>query len=323
MSLPVAVDAMGGDHAPAAVVDGARLAVDAGIGVVLVGNPDLIGDTGGIPVHPAYEVIGMADDPGRSVRTRKDASVVRAAELVRDGAASALVGVGNSGATMAAALLRMGRIRGVRRPAITALIPVPLSGGRHTVMLDAGANVDCTAEMLDQFGRMGAAFAHTHLGVASPTVAVLTIGEEAGKGNDLARHAAALLAGRPLVAGGRFAGNAEGRDIFGGTFDVVVCDGFTGNVALKAMEGATLASAALFRSILDAHGVVIDGLASHLSDIDPDEHNGAYLLGVDGVCVIGHGASGPRAVAVAIEAASQMVGAGVVAAIRSAVALPT
>jgi len=313
---------MGGDHLPAVVVAGALRARDAGVPVLLVGDADLIGDTGGIEVYPASEVIRMDDDPGRGVRTKKDSSIVRAAELVRDGQASAMVGVGNSGATMGAALLRIGRIRGVKRPAIAASIPVPTAPGRRTVLLDAGANVDCTPEMLAQFGRMGAAFARVHLGVERPTVAILSIGEEAGKGNTLVRDTTALLAGEPFAqaTGASFVGNAEGRDIFGGTYDVVVTDGFTGNAVLKAMEGATIASAALFRLILAERSIQIDGFDQLLSDIDPDEHNGAFLLGIDGVCVIGHGASGERAVTVAIETAYELATAGVIAEITTALA---
>ncbi len=313
---------MGGDHLPAVVVAGALRALDAGVPVMLVGDPEKIGDTGGLEVFAASEVIGMDDDPGRGVRTKKDSSIVRAAELVRDGKASAMVGVGNSGATMGAALLRIGRIRGVKRPAIAASIPVPTEPGRRTVLLDAGANVDCTPEMLAQFGRMGAAFARVHLDVERPTVAILSIGEEAGKGNALVRDATALLAGEPFAqaTGAMFIGNAEGRDIFGGTYDVVVTDGFTGNAVLKAMEGATIASAALFRAILADRSISIGEFDQLLSDIDPDEHNGAFLLGIDGVCVIGHGASGERAVTVAIETAYGLATAGVVDAITAALA---
>ena len=312
---------MGGDHPPSVVVAGAVRAVEAGIPVVLVGHPDRIGDAAGIDVIPASEVIAMTDDPGRSVRTKKDSSIVRAAELVRDGRASALVGLGNSGATMGAALLRVGRIRGVKRPAIAASIPVPAEPGRRTILLDAGANVECTPEMLEQFGRMGAAFARVRLRVEHPRVAILSIGEESGKGNNLVRDASAILAGQAFAeaTGATFVGNAEGRDIFGGTFDVVVTDGFTGNAVLKAMEGATIASAGLFRSILAERAIEIDGFDALLGDIDPDEHNGAVLLGVDGVCVIGHGASGERAVSVAIETAHDLAVSGVVGALSSTI----
>ena len=178
--LPIAVDAMGGDNAPSEIVAGARLAADEGTPVLLVGRPDEMGDTGGLPVIEASEVIAMDAEPGSSVRRMKDSSLVRAAEAVRDGAASAMVSAGNTGATMASALLRMGRIRGVSRPAIATLLPAP--GTTPTVLLDAGANSECNPEWLVQFGQMGAVFATDRLGIAEPRVALLSIGEEAGKG---------------------------------------------------------------------------------------------------------------------------------------------
>ncbi len=177
--LPIAVDAMGGDNAPSEIVAGARLAADEGTPVLLVGRPDEMGDTGGLPVIEASEVIAMDAEPGSSVRRMKDSSLVRAAEAVRDGAASAMVSAGNTGATMASALLRMGRIRGVSRPAIATLLPAP--GTTPTVLLDAGANSECNPEWLVQFGQMGAVFATDRLGIAEPRVALLSIGEEAGR----------------------------------------------------------------------------------------------------------------------------------------------
>ncbi|MDP6214284.1 MAG: phosphate acyltransferase PlsX, partial [Acidimicrobiales bacterium] len=233
--LPIAVDAMGGDNAPSEIVAGARLAADEGTPVLLVGRPDEMGDTGGLPVIEASEVIAMDAEPGSSVRRMKDSSLVRAAEAVRDGAASAMVSAGNTGATMASALLRMGRIRGVSRPAIATLLPAP--GTTPTVLLDAGANSECNPEWLVQFGQMGAVFATDRLGIAEPRVALLSIGEEAGKGSPLVKEAYKALAEAEFRQGA-FIGNVEGRDLLTDAADVVVTDGFTGNVALKALEGS-------------------------------------------------------------------------------------
>src|SRR5690349_8213849 len=182
---------MGGDKAPDEIVAGAKQAVEElGVPVVLVGQPEAIGDPGPCEVLAASEVIGMADDPAKGVRTKKDSSLVRAAEAVRDGKASAMVSAGNTGATMASALLRMGRIKGVARPAIATPIPVP--GGTPTVMLDAGANAECQAEWLVQFGQMGAVLARERFGIASPRIGLLSIGEEASKGNPLVKETHAL-----------------------------------------------------------------------------------------------------------------------------------
>src|SRR3954453_23920797 len=180
--LPVAVDAVGGDKAPGEVVAGAREAADTlNVPVLLVGPPDRVGDTMGLALLACTEVIEMKDDPGASVRRKKDSSLVRAAEAVRDGKASAMVSAGTTGATMAAALLRMGRIKGVTRPAIATPIPVP--GTTPTVLLDAGANAECQAEWLVQFAQMGSVFARDRFGIAEPRVGLLSIGEESSKGN--------------------------------------------------------------------------------------------------------------------------------------------
>ena len=226
--LPIAVDAMGGDNAPSAIVAGARRAVEEnGIPVVLVGRPDELGDVGDLPVIEASEVIAMDADPGSSVRTMKDSSLVRAAEAVRDGNASAMVSAGNTGATMASALLRTGRIKGVSRPAIATPIPGP--SGTPTVLLDAGANAECKADWLVQFGQMGAVFARARFGIDKPRVALLSIGEEAGKGSPLVKEAYGLLDAVDWAAqGADFVGNVEGRDLMGDEADVVVTDGFTG-----------------------------------------------------------------------------------------------
>jgi glycerol-3-phosphate acyltransferase PlsX len=324
--LPIAIDAMGGDHAPDAIVDGARQAADAlGMPIVLVGQPDVLaGLRGDLDVLPASQVIAMDADAG-SVRTMKDSSLVRAAEAVRDGKAAAMVSAGNTGATMASALLRMGRIRGVARPAIATPIPVP--GSNPTVLLDAGANAECQPQWLVQFAQMGAVFFRERYGVAEPRVGLLSIGEEPTKGNSLVKETHALLAapGALLASGGRFAGNVEGRDIMTDEVDVVVTDGFTGNVALKTLEGALRT---LVRSVLDALGATevagpaVESLMPLYTTLDPDDTGGAMLLGVDGVCIISHGSSSPRAIVNATRVASEMVGAGIVDRLRAAVAEP-
>lgn len=326
--LPIAVDAMGGDNAPAAIVAGARRAVDEfGIPVVLVGRAAELGDTGGIEVIEASEVIAMDADPGSSVRKMKDSSLVRAAEAVRDGKASAMVSAGNTGATMASALLRMGRIKGVQRPAIATPIPVP-GAETPTVLLDAGANAECNAEWLVQFAQMGAVFAKERFGIASPRVGLLSIGEEPTKGNPLVKETHKLLAEMSWIGstGAQFIGNVEGRDIMTDDVDVVVTDGFTGNVALKTLEGslksiinsllaafnssdeAQAASAALWPSLLPLY-----------DSLDPENTGGAMLLGVDGVCIISHGSSSDRAMVNAVRVAADMVNADVVGHIAAAV----
>src|SRR5262245_52667191 len=225
--LPVAVDAMGGDKAPDEIVAGAKQAVEElGVPVLLVGRPEDLGDTGDLDVLPASEVIAMDADPGKSVRRMKDSSLVRSAEAVRDGQASAMVSAGNTGATMGSALLRMGRIKGVNRPAIATPIP-SLTDGHPTVMLDAGANAECVPEMLVQFAVMGAVFARRRYGIDVPRVALLSIGEEDTKGSPLVKETHKLLADGALAGvGADFVGNVEGRDLMGDDADVVVTDGF-------------------------------------------------------------------------------------------------
>ena len=324
MSLPVAVDAMGGDRAPGEIVAGARQAVATlGVDVLLVGRPEAIAaaDPGDLPVLAALEVIDMHDDPGTGVRRKKDASVVRAAEAVRDGRASAMVSAGNTGAAMASALLRMGRIKGVARPAIATPIPVP--GSTPTVLLDAGANAECQPEWLVQFAQMGAAYARARFGLAQPRVGLLSIGEEDTKGNPLVKQTNSLLRSRRDV---RFVGNVEGRDLMTEAADVVVTDGFTGNVALKTLEGgmrfvqrALLERLTATPELQAAFEVIWPALLPLATDLDPDTYGGAMLLGVDGVCIISHGSASATAVVNAIAVAQEMVAADLVGALREAV----
>jgi glycerol-3-phosphate acyltransferase PlsX len=326
--LPIAVDAMGGDKAPGEIVDGARRAAEElGVPVVLVGRPDEIGDTGGLEVHPASEVIEMDADPASSVRTMKDSSLVRAAELVRDGKASAMVSAGNTGATMASALLRMGRIKGVSRPAIATPIPVPGST-TPTVLLDAGANAECQPEWLVQFAQMGAVYATARYGISAPKVALLSIGEEPTKGNPLVKDTHKLLAAGDWQGStaATFVGNVEGRDLMTDEADVVVTDGFTGNVALKTLEGGLKSLVASLLEAFDssdeareASATLWPVLGPLYATLDPENTGGAMLLGVDGVCIISHGSSSGTAIVNAIGVANDMVEGDVVEHLRAAV----
>jgi glycerol-3-phosphate acyltransferase PlsX len=319
--LPIAIDAMGGDRAPGEIVAAAHAAAAAGIPVILVGPADLAG-VDGLPLRVATEVIEMDDDPAQGVRRKKDSTLVRAAELVRDGVASAMVSAGNTGATMASALLRMGRIRGVSRPAIATPLPVP--GHAPNILLDAGANAEVQPEWLVQFAQMGTIFARHRFGVAQPRVGLLSIGEEAGKGDSLRKAAYDLLAAAPGIS---FAGNVEGRDALVKTVDVIVTDGFTGNVVLKTLEGGTkmlineikqtITATAELRVHADALAPVLEPLWTAMS---PDTYGGAMLLGVDGVCIISHGSSDRFAMLNAIHVAREMVTHDVVAELTAAIA---
>ncbi len=327
--LPVAIDAMGGDKAPEEIVAGAHRAVaELGVDILLVGQPEVLGPLAGdLEVLPASEVIAMDADPGSSVRRMKDSSLVRAAEAVRDGKASAMVSAGNTGATMASALLRMGRIKGVSRPAIATPIPVP--GHTPTVLLDAGANAECTADLLLQFAQMGTVFARERYGIVEPRVGLLSIGEEPTKGTPLVKETHKVLATSDALraAGGRFVGNVEGRDVMSPDVDVVVTDGFTGNVVLKTLEGGmrTLVGAIFeaFGSSPEAEAaaqVLLPALAPLYASVDPDSTGGAMLLGVAGLCMISHGSSSATAIVNAVRVAKELHDAGVVERIRLAVA---
>jgi glycerol-3-phosphate acyltransferase PlsX len=315
---------MGGDNAPGEIVTGARQAHDQlGIPVLLVGPDDgSLGDVGDLEILPASEVISMHEDAGRAVRTKKDATLVRAAEAVRDGRASAMVSAGNTGATMASSLLRMGRLPGVARPAIAT--PLPVLGGSPTILIDAGANAECRPEWLVQFAQMAAAYARARYGIADPGVALLSIGEEETKGNELVKQAHALFASG---AGVRFVGNVEGRDLLTGSADVIVTDGFTGNVALKSLEGALKSFMGILASTFGtspetkaAGDVLLPALLPYAQMVDPEETGGAMLLGVDGVCIISHGSSSARAIVNAVRVAYEMSQKGLVDDVRAAVA---
>jgi glycerol-3-phosphate acyltransferase PlsX len=319
LALPIALDAMGGDFAPGAIIAGARAAVDElGLSVILVGVPELMGDPLGLEIFSCTEIIAMDDDPAASVRKKKDSSLVRAAELVRDGRACAMVSAGNTGATMASALLRMGRLPGVVRPCIAT--PIPNPGRTPMVMVDAGANAECTPEMLVQFAQMASTFVKAHYGVDAPKVGLLSIGEESTKGTPLVKETHALLA---QLTGLNFVGNVEGRDLVPSPVDVVVTDGFTGNVALKTLEGALKF---IFQTVLDvvntnddtkaAGAVLFEYLLPMAEQLTPENQGGAMLLGLDGICVISHGSSNATAIKNALRVASEMNAAGVVEKLR-------
>ncbi len=319
--LPIAIDAMGGDRAPDEIVAAAHQAAALGIPVALVGPPGLEG-AGDLPLFEASEVIAMDDDPAQGVRRKKDSTLVRAAEAVRDGRASAMISAGNTGATMAAALLRMGRIKGVSRPAIATPLPIP--GHAPNILLDAGANAEVQPEWLVQFAQMGAVYARHRFGVASPKVGLLSIGEEPGKGDTLRKEAYDLLTAATNID---FIGNVEGRDMLLKTADVVVTDGFTGNVVLKTLEGgvkvvlqavlAALASDPAQTAHVEALLPVLLPLVEQMS---PDTYGGAMLLGVDGVCIISHGSSSSHAMLNGIKVAQEMVERHVVDELRDAIA---
>jgi len=319
--LPIALDALGGDRAPGDILAGAHQAVEQGIPVVLVGPAGLDG-YGSLPVIEANEVIEMDEDAAQGVRRKKDSTLVRAAEAVRDGKASAMVSAGNTGATMAAALLRMGRLKGVNRPAIATVIPVP--GSTPTILLDSGANAEVQADWLLQFAQMGSVYAQHRFGIANPRVGLLSIGEEPTKGTPLVKETHQLLA---AATGINFIGNVEGRDVMSDRVDVVVTDGFTGNVVLKLLEGslrtvinALLAAFGSTPEMAEHARALMPALLPLYEMFDPDTTGGAMLLGVDGVCIISHGSSSSRAILNALRVARELVEADFVGALRAAVA---
>jgi len=300
----VAVDALGGDRAPGEIVAGALEAAADGIEITLFGPADI--DTGGLELVDAPESIDMAEKPAEAARTKTDSSLVAAVHAVAHGRADAVVSAGNTGAMLAAGLFHLRRLPGVLRPAIA--VPLPARRG-PSVLLDAGANADSRPEHLLQFGVMGSIFAEEILGIARPEVRLLSIGEEAEKGSQLVLEAHALLRAEPGIA---FAGNAEGRDLLEGAADVVVTDGFTGNVVLKLLEGTIKGLFGALRQEIEATprgklgGLLIRPAARRLrTRLDPDTYGGAYLLGLNGLAVIAHGNSGRRAIANAIRLAAR------------------
>jgi phosphate acyltransferase len=304
LSPRIAVDALGGDRAPGEVVAGARDAAAEGIEVVLYGPADL--GAGGLELAVAPDRIEMGEKPAEAVRAKPDSSLVAAVRAVAGGHADAVVSAGNTGAMLAAGLLHLRRVPGVLRPAIA--VPLPTRTGA-SVLIDAGANADSRPEQLVQFAYMGAVFAQEILGIERPRVCLLSIGEEAEKGNQLTLETHALLREAP---GLEFAGNVEGREMLGGTVDVFVTDGFTGNMTLKVLEGAVAELLGALREEIGATargklgGFLIRPAARRLrTRLDPDTYGGAYLLGLRGLAVIAHGNSGRQAIANAIRLAAR------------------
>jgi glycerol-3-phosphate acyltransferase PlsX len=301
----VAVDAMGGDHGPSQIVAGALAARADGIEPILFGPSGL--ETHGLELREAADAIGMHERPAEAVRAKPDSSLVAAVRAVAEGDADAVVSAGNTGAMLAAGLLELRRLPGVMRPAIA--VPIPSEHG-PSLLIDAGANADARPEHLLQFATMGVVFAEEILGVVRPQVRLLSVGEEREKGNRLTLGAHELLAASELD----FAGNTEGRDLLAGAADVVVTDGFTGNVALKAVEGTIRTLLAALRAEITATprgklgGLLIRPASRRLRQrLDPDTYGGAYLLGLRGLAVIAHGNSSPTAVANAIRLAARGV----------------
>ena len=320
--MKIAVDAMGGDYAPREIVMGALEASREGLEVILLGDRDSIlkelgnGKRDLIEIVHTTETIAMGEQPANAVRKKKDSSIVKGVQLVKEGKASAFVSAGSTGAVMAAALLGLGRIKGIDRPAIASVIP-GLKGG--TVLLDVGANMDCKPKNLQQFDIMGYLYANRILGIDNPRVGLLNVGEEETKGNDLTLDSLPLLKGLAV----NFIGNVEGRDIFNGMADVVVCDGFVGNVVLKAGEGLAMSlmkmvKEELTRNWLSKIGTVmaLPALKEIRKRVDDAEYGGAPLLGVNGVVIVCHGSSRAFAVKNAIRVAAGAVSSGMVNAIR-------
>jgi glycerol-3-phosphate acyltransferase PlsX len=305
VALCVAVDALGGDKAPDEVILGALDAAADGIDVRLYGPAGL--DTQGLALVEAPDRIEMADKPAEAVRAKPGSSLVAAVRAVADGDADAVVSAGNTGAMLAAGLLHLRRIPGVMRPGIA--VPIPARYG-PSVLLDSGANADARAEHLLQFAYMGSIFSRELLGIANPEVRLLSIGEEDEKGNALTLEAHELLRGSEL----NFKGNVESSELLRGAADVVVTDGFTGNIALKLLEGTIKELLDALRDEIAATprgklgGLLIRPAARRLrTRLDPDTYGGAYLLGLRGLAVIAHGSSGRAAVANAIRLAARGV----------------
>ena len=320
--IRVAVDALGGDRAPSEIVAGAVDAASSVIEPVLVGPPGL--DTHDLRLIEASETIDMDDHAVDAVRAKPDSSLVRPARAVADGEADAVVSAGNTGAMLAASLLHIRRLPGVYRPAIAIVIPTKIG---RSVLIDAGANADGRPEHLLQFAHMGAVFAEEILDIRDPEVRLLSIGEEPEKGNQLTLDAHGLLRGADHL---RFGGNTEGRTLLEGDADVIVTDGFTGNVALKTLEGTVKSLLDTLRAELQAStrgrlgGALIRPAARGLrTRLDPETYGGGYLLGLNGLVVVAHGSSSRLAIANAIRLAARGVEHDVVARLQQRLAADT
>lgn len=315
----IAIDAMGGDHAPSEIVAGALKAQEElGVEILLVGDPQQIEDSlreqdalgrvcsGELEIVASEGTVEMHEEPLSALKRKPKASINVAMNLVKQQQADAVVSAGHSGAAMAAALLRLGRLPGIDRPAIGAVLPTMVAG-RAVLILDVGANVDCRPKFLEQFAAMGTIYSQYVLGVAEPKIGLLNIGEEPSKGNDAAVRTHQLLVDNPHIP---FVGNAEGRDVLSGNFDVIVCDGFVGNVLLKFAEAVGEVVVQVLKEEL------VKGLQHQINDpllqkslqgfkqrVDHVEHGGGLLLGVAGVCIISHGSSQAASIANAVRLA--------------------
>lgn len=325
--MRIAVDALGGDNAPTEIVAGALAAAKElpRDEILLVGKRDAIepelgsGFPENVSVREGGTAVGMDEEPSSALRRRPDASVAVVAKMVRDGEADALFSAGNTGATVAAALLRIGRLKGCRRPAIATVLPFPAPA----LLLDAGATVSCRPQDLSNFAILGAVFAERYFELeGAARVGLINVGEEPGKGTDLAKEAHALISG----SGVRFVGNVEGRDVGSGLADVLITDGFTGNIVLKTAEGVAREILGMVRTAMTgnalsklAAGVLRPRLVGVRDRVDPENYGGSYLLGVSGSVVIGHGNSRARGVENAILGISR-TGSGLPAALEAALA---
>ena len=311
--VKVVVDAMGGDDAPGVVLEGVAQAVaqDPSLTVILTGPEDVIvpfaAQHGNVVAHPTTEVFGMGEHPAEAVRRKKDSSIVVGCRLVKDGEAGGFFSAGSTGACMSAATLVIGRIKGVKRPAIATVLPSPVA---KVVFADMGANADCKPDYLVQFARMARVYAQVTLGIDNPSVGLLNIGEEETKGSEFAQECHRLM--KEHVP--NFRGNAEGRALALGGFDVIVTDGFTGNVALKVYEGGGMALLAGLKETIYSTtkskigGLLIkDALSKFKDELSADKYGGAQLLGCKGVCLIGHGSSNAQAICSGVLATADAI----------------
>lgn len=324
-TVTIAVDAMGGDHAPGVVLEGVASALekDERLEVILVGPADVVEPFASAHARcvaqPASEVIAMDEHPAQAVRKKKDSSIVVGCRAVKEGRAQGFFSAGSTGACLAGATLGIGRIKGVQRPALCSVIPSPIA---PVVMTDIGANADCKPEYLVQFARMAAIYAEKIVGIKNPRIALLNIGEEDTKGSQFAQQAFALM--KENVPG--FVGNAEGDDIIAAAYDVIVTDGFTGNVTLKTIEGTSKALFSALKEVMTSSlkakmgGLALKSDLKALKDsISADTYGGAPLLGVAGVCQVGHGSSNATAIENGVLASADMVRKDVAGLIAEAV----
>ncbi|NTW05447.1 MAG: phosphate acyltransferase PlsX [Peptococcaceae bacterium] len=329
--MKIAVDAMGGDYAPREIVLGALEAVRDGYEIILVGDRekilaelDSIDKKGlnpdSIEILHTTEVIDMDEHPAAAVRRKKDSSIVRSIQILKEGKVSAFVSAGNTGAVMTSALLGLGRIKGIERPAIASVLPSQKKG---TVFLDVGANLDCKPKYLVQFAIMGSLYAEKILGITRPKVALLNVGVEECKGNELTQAVYLQLKEEEI----NFVGNIEGRDIFKGDINVIICDGFVGNIVLKTCEGLASSLMSMLKEELARNWLFKIGTVLALpalkrigKKVDYTEYGGVPLLGVNGVVVVSHGSSNSYAVRNAIKVAAEAAGSNLVASITESIA---